>query len=403
MMTFLPVALAAAGRWVFWPRIPRTDHASDLSTHGYWGRIASTVVERRRPAWIGATAVLFIGALGISMLDTSGLTSMESFTNEPEALVGQQLYDANFDRGAGAPAVIITNVDAVDEVIRVTEQDPGVSDEPGSVCIQPDVAKLTELAKQLGGAPPPGSAAGCAPPQLQVAPIDGRTIVNAILVDAYDSPEAVVTVERLRAELHALPDADVLVGGSTAETLDVQAAAVHDRNLIIPIVLAVIFLVLAVLLRALIAPILLIASVVLSFAAALGVSAFVFEHIFGFAGSDQSFPLFVFIFLVALGIDYNIFLMTRVREETFGHGTRNGIRRGLAVTGGVITSAGIVLAATFAVLGTLPLVLLAEIGFAVAFGVLLDTLVVRSVLVPALAADIGKFIWWPSKLASGRD
>ena len=167
--------------------------------------------------------------------------------------------------------------------------------------------------------------------------------------------------------------------------------------------LAVIFVVLAVLLRALIAPILLIASVVLSFAAALGVSGFAFTHIFGFAGADQSFPLFTFVFLVALGIDYNIFLMTRVREETLEFGTRDGIRRGLAVTGGVITSAGVVLAATFAVLGTLPLVALAEVGFAVAFGVLLDTIVVRSVLVPALSADIGKFIWWPSRLAAGRD
>ncbi|MCX5045031.1 MMPL family transporter [Aldersonia sp. NBC_00410] len=403
MMTFLPVALAAVGRWVFWPRIPRTDHVADLATHGYWGRIANTVVNRRRPAWIGATVVLFIGALGISMLDTSGLTSMESFTNEPEAIVGQQLYDANFDRGAGAPAVIVTNAAAVDDVVRVAEGDPGVSNSAGSVCIQPDIAKLADLAKQFGGAPPEGSAPGCLPPQLQVQPIDGRTIVNAILVDPYDSPEATETIERLRTELHALPNADVLVGGSTAETVDVQSAAIHDRNLIIPIVLAVIFLVLALLLRALIAPILLIASVVLSFAAALGVSAFVFEHIFGFAGSDQSFPLFVFVFLVALGIDYNIFLMTRVREETFGFGTRDGIRRGLAVTGGVITSAGCVLAATFAVLGTLPLVFLAEVGFAVAFGVLLDTLLVRSVLVPALSADIGKFIWWPSKLASGRD
>ncbi|WP_068276179.1 MMPL family transporter [Aldersonia kunmingensis] len=403
MMTFLPVALAAVGRWVFWPRIPRTDHMTDLATHGYWGKIANTVVNRRRPAWIGATAILFIGALGMTMLDTSGLSSMESFTNEPDAIVGQKLYDASFDRGAGAPAVILTNTDAVDDVIRVAQEDPGVSKAAGSVCIQPDIAKLADLAKQFGGAPPEGSVSGCLPPQLQVQPIDGRTIVNAILVDPYDSAEAVETIKRLRGELHAIPNADVLVGGSTAETVDVQAAAIHDRNLIIPIVLAVIFIVLAVLLRALVAPVLLIASVVLSFVAALGVSAFFFEHVFGFAGSDQSFPLFAFVFLVALGIDYNIFLMTRVREETFEYGTRDGIRRGLAVTGGVITSAGVVLAATFAVLGTLPLVFLAEVGFAVAFGVLLDTIIVRSVLVPALGADIGKFIWWPSKLASGKD
>ena len=175
-----------------------------------------------------------------------------------------------------------------------------------------------------------------------------------------------------------------------------QDASRRDRNVIIPLVLLVILVVLGVLLRALVAPLLLILTVVLSFAATLGVCALFFNHVFGFAGADPSFPLFAFVFLVALGIDYNIFLMTRVREETLGHGTRSGVLRGLTVTGGVITSAGIVLASTFAVLGVLPLVFLAEVGFAVAFGVLLDTLLVRSVLVPALAYDIGKRIWWPS-------
>jgi putative drug exporter of the RND superfamily len=168
-------------------------------------------------------------------------------------------------------------------------------------------------------------------------------------------------------------------------------------------VLLVILIVLGLVLRALLAPILLILTVVLSFTAALGVSALVFNHVFHFAGADPGFPLFAFVFLVALGIDYNIFLMTRVREETLRHGTRQGVLRGLSVTGGVITSAGLVLAATFAVLGVLPAVFLAEVGFAVAFGVLLDTIVVRSILVPALAYDIGKKIWWPSKLARTAD
>jgi RND superfamily putative drug exporter len=203
----------------------------------------------------------------------------------------------------------------------------------------------------------------------------------------------------LRAAVHAVPAADAQVGGQSAATLDVHNASVHDRNLIIPIVLAVIFIVLALLLRALLAPLLLIATVVLSFGATLGVCGWVFTHVFKFAGADQSFPLFAFVFLVALGIDYNIFLMTRVREETLTFGTRAGVLRGLAVTGGVITSAGVVLASTFAVLGVLPLVFLAELGFAVAFGVLLDTLIVRTILVPALAYDIGRKIWWPSKVA----
>jgi RND superfamily putative drug exporter len=172
---------------------------------------------------------------------------------------------------------------------------------------------------------------------------------------------------------------------------------------IIPIVLGVILVILAGLLRAIVAPILLVITVILSFAAALGVSAVVFNHVFHFAGADPSFPLFTFVFLVALGIDYNIFLMTRVREETLEFGTRVGVLRGLAVTGAVITSAGAVLAATFAVLGVLPIVFLAEVGFAVAFGVLLDTLVVRTILVPALAHQIGKPLWWPSKLAKYAD
>jgi RND superfamily putative drug exporter len=214
-----------------------------------------------------------------------------------------------------------------------------------------------------------------------------------------DSPDAAATVQRLRSELHAVPGANALVGGMTAIQLDVQASARHDRNWVIPIVLAIAFIILIALLRALLAPVVLIASVVASFLAALGFSVFVFQTFFGQHHQDNSYPLFVFIFLVALGIDYNIFLMTRVREETQREGTRPGILRAVAVTGGVITSAGFVLAATFAVLTTLPLTQFVQIGFAVAFGVLLDTMLVRSVLVPALCYDIGRAIWWPSRLA----
>jgi RND superfamily putative drug exporter len=269
----------------------------------------------------------------------------------------------------------------------------------GAVCLQPDFAKLAEAAKS--GSAPPGAPSGCLPDSLSVSPIDGQTVINAQITSAYDTPAAYATIERLRAAVHAVPGADALVGGQSALNLDVQDASRRDRNVIIPLVLLVILIVLAVLLRALLAPLLLIATVVLSFAATLGVCALVFNHVFRFAGADPSFPLFAFIFLVALGIDYNIFLMTRVREETIAHGTRSGVLRGLTVTGGVITSAGIVLASTFAVLGVLPLVFLAELGFAVAFGVLLDTLLVRSVLVPALSYDIGQRIWWPSALSHG--
>jgi RND superfamily putative drug exporter len=190
------------------------------------------------------------------------------------------------------------------------------------------------------------------------------------------------------------------VGGNTAVNKDVQEASSADNRLIIPIILGVVLLVLGILLRSVAAPLILLVTVVVSFAAAVGISALVFRHVFGFEGADSSFPLFAFVFLVALGIDYNIFLMTRVREESIKHGTRKGALIGLAATGGVITSAGFVLAGTFTALATLPIVFLAELGFVVAIGVLLDTIIVRSVLVTALNLDIGRHIWWPSRLAS---
>jgi putative drug exporter of the RND superfamily len=214
-----------------------------------------------------------------------------------------------------------------------------------------------------------------------------------------DSPSAYTLVDTIRTTVHAIPGAEAKVGGGTAINQDVENAAAHDRDLLIPLILGVVFIILGLLLRALVAPFVLIATVVLSFGASLGISALFFQHVFGFAGADTSVPLFVFVFLVALGIDYNIFLMTRVREESGKSGTRRGALSGLAATGGVITSAGLVLAGTFAVLGTLPLVEFTEIGFAVALGVLLDTIVVRSVLVTALTLDLGRHIWWPSALA----
>jgi RND superfamily putative drug exporter len=203
--------------------------------------------------------------------------------------------------------------------------------------------------------------------------------------------------------VHAIGGADGKVGGASAVTLDILRASEHDRNVVVPVVLVVVLVILGLVLRAMVAPLLLVATVVLSFGAALGVSALAFNHLFNFAGADPSFPLWTFVFLVALGTDYNIFLMTRVHEESRRYGTRRGALIGLAATGGVITSAGIVLAGTFAALGTLPLVFITEIGFAVAFGVLLDTFIVRSVLVTALNLDVGRWIWWPSSLHRKRD
>ena len=229
---------------------------------------------------------------------------------------------------------------------------------------------------------------------------DGLAYLQGTLASQPDSAAAYATIDRVRATVHAIPGANARVGGGTAVALDVERYAQRDRNLIIPLVLVVVTIILALLLRAIVAPLVLIGTVVLSFGAALGVSALVFKHLFGFAGADTSMPLFAFVFLVALGIDYNFFLMTRVREEAKRSGTRRGALTGLAATGGVITSAGLVLAGTFATLGTLPLVILAEIGFCVAFGVLLDTIIVRSVLVTARstwnwAGGCGGPVVWP--------
>ncbi|MGN6607872.1 MAG: MMPL family transporter [Jatrophihabitans sp.] len=402
-LTVLPTLLVVSGRWIFWPRKPKVDHRTDiLETHGVWGRFAGRLERKHRPAWIGAAVVLLACVALITTLKTDGLPTEKGFTNKPEAIKGQEIYNAAFpqSRGAGAPAVILADASAADAVIAKVKTVDGVASGPTAVCPAIDFGKLAQLIKQNPQAA--GQAFSSCPPQaLQVTPHDGRTLINAQLTSAYDSPTALATVERIRSALKSVPQAHALVGGQSAVNLDVQNASRHDRNLIIPIVLLVILVILGVVLRALVAPLLLIATVVLSFLASLGVSAVFFNHVFHFANSDPGFPLFAFVFLVALGIDYNIFLMTRVREESLQFGTRQGITRGLAVTGGVITSAGAVLAATFVVLGVLPIVFLAEIGFTVAFGVLLDTIVVRSILVPALSHEIGRKIWWPGKLAQG--
>ena len=400
MLTFLPLALTVVPRGIFWPRVPRTDHAGDVATHGTWGSIAGFVGRNDRRAWISTTLLLGICALGVFGLKSGGLPISRGFTNRPDAVVGQEIYDAHFAKGSGAPAQITARVSSVPSVIATVSRVPGVSTAPGSVCVEPDYAKISRLYKS---GPSGRLRAGCPPRQLSVSPVAGRLIVDATLTSSYDSQQAFDTVVRIRSAVHAIPGADALVGGQAAVNYDTNLAASHDRNLIIPIVLVVILLVLILLLRAIVAPVLLIASVVLSYAATLGISAFFFNNVFHFAGADPGLPLFIFIFLVALGVDYNIFLMTRVREETLAIGTRGGILRGLTVTGGVITSAGLVLAATFAILGIIPLVFLAELGFAVAVGVLLDTMIVRSILVPALTHDIGKGIWWPSRLAHAAD
>jgi RND superfamily putative drug exporter len=357
-MTFLPATLALLGRAAFWPFAPK--HGSPHpETSGLWGRVAGMVRREPRAIWIVTTLVLLVGAAFLPQLKASGTAQSDVFLSQVESVAGQEVLSKHFPGGTGSPTVIITSEGKTAEVVEKSNVD--------------GVAEVR----------PSGTA-------------DGLVRIEATLKDAPDSDAAVETVQRIRTAVDGIDGTKV--GGQTATLLDTRTTSEHDRLLIIPIVLVVIFLVLALLLRSLLAPVLLIGTVVLSFAATMGVSALVFNHVFDFPGADPVVPLFGFVFLVALGIDYNIFLMTRVREETKRLGTVEGTLRGLSLTGGVITSAGVVLAATFAALAVLPILFLTQIAFIVAFGVLLDTLLVRSLLVPALSVDIGGRIWWPSKL-----
>ena len=362
MMTLLPALLVITGRWVFWPAKPSFGSA-EPTTRGLWARVGNRIAVRPRTVWIGTVVVLGAMAAGAAGLQAHGLTNAQSFRGHPDSVAGATVLDQHFPGGAGQPVQVFGNPSSGPQLAAALHSVSGLT----------DVTKPVNLA--------------------------GHTYLEATLTSAPDSQAAYDTIGKARAATAAVPGANALVGGNTAVNLDVQQAAAHDRTLIIPIILVVVFLILMLLLRAVVAPIMLIATVVLSFGAALGVSALFFNNVFNFGGADTTFPLFVFVFLVALGIDYNIFLMTRVREETKRHGPRQGALIGLSVTGGVITSAGAVLAGTFAVLGTLPVTFLTELGFAVAFGVLLDTIVVRSVLVTALNLDLGRHVWWPSKLS----
>ncbi|MEN3304334.1 MAG: putative drug exporter of the superfamily [Micromonosporaceae bacterium] len=368
MMTLLPALLVTVGRWFFWPARPRYG-SDEPTTRGIWARIGAAIARRPRTTWIATTLALGALAIGIVQLNAVGLSNKDSFRGQQDSVVGEQALATHFATDSGSPVVVISKADQAAAVRSAFAATDGID---GSSVTQPVIR-------------------------------GGYAYLQGVLTHPADSQAAFDTVDRVRNAVHPVPAAQAKVGGSTAINLDVRRAATYDRNLIIPVVLVVVLFILAGLLRALLVPLVLVATVVLSFGAAMGVSALVFRHVFGFAGADTGFPLFVFVFLVALGIDYNIFLMTRVREEAWRHGTRRAALIGLGATGGVITSAGLVLAGTFAVLGTLPLTAFAEIGFAVAFGVLLDTLVVRSVLVTALNLDFGARLWWPSALTKVPD
>jgi RND superfamily putative drug exporter len=361
MLTLLPALLVITGRWVFWPARPQVG-SSEPTAGGFWARVGGRIARRPRQVWVGTALVLAVACVGIVTLNAHGLSTADSYTKEFDSIKGQKVLAAHRLVDSSSPVTVVANAAGAGAVRQAMTGVPGLG-EP-----TPPIVK------------------------------EGVAFLSAPLTDDPTSQAAFATVDRVRDRVHAVDGADALVGGTSAISADIEEASTRDNRVIIPLVLLVVLLVLTVLLRALFAPLLLIGTVVLSFGASLGVSALLFRYVFGFAGADASLPLFVFVFLVALGIDYNIFLMSRVREETPAHGTRGASRIALAATGGVITSAGIVLAATFLVLATMPLVAFAEIGMAVALGVLLDTLVVRSVLVTALNLDLGGRIWWPSRL-----
>ncbi len=394
-LTMLPALLYAVGRVAFWPVAPRHHGAhAHAPTHakaeraGLWGRVAGLVGRRPRPVWIVTAIVLAAGAVGMTQLQPNGVPSSEFVVGESQARDGQAVLSDHFPGGSGAPTYVLadegdleavadvaTGVEGVDAVTATSEDAPG-----GTVPIGDDAA------------PVPGMPTG--EPQV----VDGQVLLQLTLDAAPDSDAAQQTVRDLRVALADAELADALVGGTTATAVDTNDTAIHDRALIIPIVLAVILVILALLLRAIVAPILLILTTVLSFGTALGVAALIL-HAIGREAMDPSVPLFAFVFLVALGVDYNIFLMTRVREEALRRGHREGVLTGLRVTGSVITSAGVVLAATFAALAVIPVLFLLQIAIIVALGVLIDTVLVRSLLVPALSLEIGRATWWPSRLS----
>ncbi len=361
MTTLLPAVIVLFGRWVFWPVVPRAGQVP--KSRGFWGVVAAGTGRRPRLAWIGSVVVL--GALTVGMGNLSvGLPGDESFTEEVGSVTGLHLVEAHYPGGTVSPAEILATAAGSEAVVAAAGTVAGVAE--------------------------------VAPAQPSA---DGRwVLIRATLTGQPESAEAMSAVERLRAAVHGVPGAEAVVGGATAFALDTERLSERDNWLIMPLILLVVFAVLVLLLRAVVAPLMILASVVLSYFAALGVAGIVLDAM-GFARLWSAVPLQSFLFLVALGVDYSIFLMTRAREEVSRQGHRRGVLHAMSVTGGVITGAGIVLAATFAALNVLPLVPSVQIGVIVCVGILIDTFLVRTVLVPALALDVGPRTWWPGRLS----
>lgn len=374
-LTFLPALLVLFGRGSFWPTRPRYTKSSKANgdVSKIWGKVGKLIQSYPRRIWVVCSVVLVVCALGVLQLRASGTTQSDTLLNQSNAVDGQVALEKHFAAGSGSPVTVIVRD----------------KDAPKTIQLLTDFKGVSTVLAFTGGSPDSHM-----PPK----DVDGQVLLNATLTNAADSSAAGDTVVGIRNVLRKNQVSGV-VGGEPATMLDSNTTAKQDLHKIVPIVLVVILVILMLLLRSVVAAVILIATVVLSYLATLGVSALVFNHIFHFAGADPSVPLFGFIFLVALGVDYNIFLMTRVREESKRSDIRTAIIHALQVTGSVITSAGVVLAATFAALGIIPILFLAQLAFIVSFGVLLDTIVVRSLLLASLNYDIGSTVWWPSARA----
>ncbi|MDO5507398.1 MAG: MMPL family transporter [Corynebacterium casei] len=377
-LTLLPALLYLFGRASFWPAKPKFtgELTSEQNAHKFWYKVANFVQGSPRKVWAGTLVLLFLGAAWVPLLNANGVSNSDILLSDTEAKQGQEILNEHFDAGSGSPAQIIAPEELVGEVTGILENHSEIS-----------AVTLTSES---------GAPANTPPMNLEPNVVDGNVYVQATLNQEADSLEAQDTIAQLREEFAGL-DGDVMVGGESATALDTNLTAERDLRVIVPLVLAVVLVVLIILLRAVLLPVLLLGATVISFGAAMGVSALVFNGIFNFPGADPTVPLYGFIFLVALGVDYTIFLMTRAKEDTPTMGTRKAVLHSLAVTGGVITSAGVVLAATFAALAVIPLMFMVQLAFIVAFGVLVDTFIVRTLLIPGLVLEIGPKVWWPSK------
>ena len=372
-MTLLPALLATLGRKSFWPYKITIDSSlkssKPVSMSKFWSHITSLIQARSRMLWLVLSLILIaLTVIGLPTLKANGVSQSASILSNSAAVKGQNILGDYFPAGTGSPINIIANSNKSLQIVSYLTK-------------QSQISSVKIFKNSTNDSP---------------KIVNGLELISATTNDNPQSNRAFNLVTNLRNNLVKI-DPSVLVGGRTATQLDTNNAAKHDLKLIIPLVLIVIFIILILLLRSIVAPILLILSVIISYTATLGVSALVFNHLFHFPGADPSVPLFGFIFLVALGVDYNIFLMTRIKEEAKKNSTKKAVLNGVGITGNVITAAGLVLAATFGALGVIPILFLAQIAFIVSFGVLLDTLIVRTIIVPSICYDLGHLIWWPSK------